>query len=79
MTSPILFNIYSTDQPTHPDAQTVEYATDKVSYSTHSDPVTVSTYNILLKLFGYTKFNSGALPKNLTLKKYKISNQKNYY
>lgn len=41
--SPTLFNIYTADQPTHPDTSVAEYADDKVIFSTHADPLIVST------------------------------------
>jgi hypothetical protein len=41
--SPTLYNLYTADQPTHSDTSVAEYADDKVIYSTHTDPTTVST------------------------------------
>jgi hypothetical protein len=41
--SPTLYNLYTADQPTHHDTSVAEYADDKVIYSTHTDPLTVST------------------------------------
>jgi hypothetical protein len=40
---PTLYNLHIADQPIYPDTSVAEYADDKVIYSTHSDPSTVST------------------------------------
>jgi len=42
VSSPTLYNLYTSDQPTHPNTQVAEYADDKVIYSTNTDPKLVS-------------------------------------
>lgn len=55
--SPTLYNIYTTDQPIHPDTSVAEYAVDKVIYSSYTDLLTVLTslQNHLDQLIYYRK------------------------
>ncbi|KAL4122581.1 hypothetical protein QTP88_014883 [Uroleucon formosanum] len=42
--SPIMFNIYTSDQPTMPNTLVADYADDKAIISTSADPILASTY-----------------------------------
>ena len=42
--SPVLFNIYTSDQPTMPNTLVADYADDKAIILTSADPVLASTY-----------------------------------
>jgi len=42
--SPVMFNIYTSDQPTMPNTLVTDYADDKSIISTSADPVLASTY-----------------------------------
>jgi len=42
--SPVMFNIYTSDQPTMPNTLVADYADDKAILLTSSDPVIASTY-----------------------------------
>jgi len=41
--SPLLFNIYASDQPTTPNTTVADYADDKVILSIHNDPIIASS------------------------------------
>jgi hypothetical protein len=42
VSSPILYNLYSADQPTTPYTSVADFADDKIIYSSHKDPTIVS-------------------------------------
>ena len=45
ISSPILFNLYSADQPTTHHISVADFADDKIIYSSHENPITVG-YNL---------------------------------
>jgi len=42
--STVMFNVYTSDQPTMPNTLVVDYADDKTIISTSADPVLASAY-----------------------------------
>ncbi|VVC34751.1 Reverse transcriptase domain [Cinara cedri] len=69
--SPILFNIYSADQPTTPNTSVAEFADEKAIFTTHSDPTTASNYlqnHLNLLSTWYTKWRIKKKPRDTPAK-----------